>query len=195
MSSRSSFSDYELLKKVTGNDKKALETLYLRYSPVVYPLLLKIIRNEKIAEETLVDVFVLIWRKVSSFNFNTDNVYAWIITIARNKAIDVIRRLLDEDNVEEYTDEYENNYIMPVLSQGIMAMDMKAAQEMKANISDAFNNLTDAQKYVIELAYYEGLTESEISEKLNIPLPTVQSKIKMTLTSLNEFLIKSRKKQ
>lgn len=195
MSSRSSFSDYELLKKVAGKDKKALETLYSRYSPAVFPLLKKILKNDRMAEEALVDIFVLIWRRAASFNFKNENIYSWIIAIARNKAIDIVRRTSENESIKEYSDEYEDKYILPVLSSSIMAMDIKTAAELQPNIIDAFNNLTDAQKYVIELAYFDGLTEGEIADRLNIPLPTVQSKINVALSGLNEFLLKSRKKK
>ena len=195
MSSRSSFTDYELLKKVTGKDKKALETLYSRYSSILFPLLVKILKNEKMAEEALVDIFVLIWRRASSFNFKNENVYAWIVSIARNKAIDIVRRTSENEVVDEYNDEYENNYIVPGLASTLPPMDSKTALELKAKITDAFNNLTDAQRYVIELAYFDGLTESEIADRLNIPLLTVQSKIKIALSNLNEFLLKNGKKQ
>lgn len=147
------------------------------------------------AEEAMVDIFVLIWRRASSFNFKNENVYAWIITLARNKAIDIVRRTSEGDTIEEYNDEYENNFILPVLSSSLAPMDSKTASELKPNITDAFNNLTDAQKYVIELAYFDGLTENEIADRLNIPLPTVQSKIKIALSNLNEFIMKSGKKQ
>ncbi|QQS35897.1 MAG: sigma-70 family RNA polymerase sigma factor [Ignavibacteriales bacterium] len=183
------------MKKVTGKDKKALETLYSRYSPTLFPLLLKILKNERIAEETLVDIFVIIWRRAGSFNFGQENVYAWIIGIARNKAVDLLRRNSEDNTIEEYTEDYETRYILPVLSSGLASMDYKAAVEYKSKITDAFNELTDAQRYVIELAFFDGLTESEIAQRLNIPLPTVQSKIKIALNNLNEFLLKSRKKQ
>jgi RNA polymerase sigma-70 factor (ECF subfamily) len=194
LSSRSSFTDYELLKKVTGKDKKALETLYSRYSSIIFPLLIKILKNEKMAEEALVDIFVLIWRRAASFNFKNENVYAWIVTIARNKAIDILRRTSEAGTIEEYNDDYENKFILPELSTSIMTMDSASALELSPNITDAFNNLTDAQKYVIELAYFDGLTENEIADRLNIPKSTVQSKIKIALNNLNEHLLKSWKK-
>lgn len=147
------------------------------------------------AEEALVDIFVLIWRRAPAYNYNNENVYAWIISIARNKAIDIVRRTSENEVIQEYNEDYEKNYIMPALSSSLTPMDSKTAGELKANISAAFNNLTDAQRYVIELAYFDGLTESEIADRLNIPLPTVQSKIKIALTNLNEFVLKSGKKQ
>ncbi len=190
MSDSASSTDLELMTRVVSNDSKALEALYNRYSPLLYTLIKKITGDEKTAEEVLADVFVIIWRKSNLFDFNTGNVYTWIIGIARNKSIDTIRRRNSSDDIKEYTEEYENNIIIPSLSSLIDPLDIKTAMSLKDNIESALNQLTDAQQYVIYLAFYEGLTQKEIAAKLNIPLSTVKSKVKTTLSNLKENLIK-----
>lgn len=183
--------DLELIQRVANYDSKALESLYNRYSPILYTLIKKIVGDEKAADEILIDVFVIIWRKISYFDVNSGNVYAWLITLARNKAVDAKRRARDPQlaNVP-YDDLYENNVIIPRLSSAIDALDLKTVTSIADKTEDALNKLTDAQQYVIYLAYYEGLTESEISKKLNIPAQTVKSKIKIALSSLKDNLIK-----
>lgn len=183
-------SDIELIQRVAGFDSKALEALYNRYSSILYTVIKKIVTDEKLAEEVLTDVFVIIWRKINYFDFNTKNVYTWLITLARNKAVDTLRRNREVENIEEYNEEYENKYIIPRLSHEIDALDLNTALGIKGNVEKALNQLTDAQQYVIYLAYYEGLTEKEIAAKLNIPLQTVKSKIKIALTNLRDNLIK-----
>ena len=89
----------------------------------------------------------------------------------------------------EYNDDYENDYVIPRLSKFIDPLDLNNALSVKENFEGALNDLTDAQQYVLYLAYYEGKTENEIAKKLNIPLPTVKSKIKVALTSLKHNLI------
>lgn len=183
-------SDIELMQRVAGFDSKALEALYNRYSSILYTVIKKIVTDEKLAEEVLTDVFVIIWRKINYFDFNTNNVYTWLITLSRNKAVDTLRRTREGEGIEDYNEEFENKYIIPRLSHEIDPLDLKTALGIKGNVEKALNQLTDAQQYVIYLAYYEGLTEKEIAAKLNIPVQTVKSKIKIALTNLRDNLIK-----
>jgi len=198
----SPLTDIELMERVSSNDSKALEALYNRYSALLYTLIKKIVTDEQLAEEIISEVFVIIWRKVDLFEFDPGNVYTWLVTLARNKAVDTLRRSripekqstgersTKEQSLEPYNDAYENKYIIPHLSQVIDPLDIKTAVNIKGNVEKALNKLTDAQQYVIYLAYYEGLTQLEIAAKLNIPLPTVKSKIKIALSNLRENLIK-----
>ena len=190
MSVNTPSTDCELMQRVNVNDSKALEALYNRYSPLLYTLIKKIVIDEEIAKDVLSDVFVIIWRKIDLFDFNSNNVYTWIVTITRNKAIDTIRRARNSPEMEPYNDEYENKEIIPKLSQTFDPLDLETANNIKDGIEAAFNKLTDAQQFVIDLAYYEGLTQKEIAERLKIPIPTVKSKIKIALSNLKDNLIK-----
>ena len=182
--------DSELMQRVHVNDSKALEALYNRYSPLLYTLIKKIVVDEEMAKDVLSDVFVIIWRKIDLFDFNSNNVYTWIVTITRNKAIDTIRRARNSSEVEPYNDDYENKNIIPKLSQISDPLDLETANNIKDSINAALIKLTDAQQFVIHLAYYEGLTQKEIADRLKIPAPTVKSKIKIALGNLNDNLIR-----
>lgn len=191
MSAYSSLSDLDLFKRVSAYDSKALESLYDRYSSLLYTVIKKIVQKENAAEEILTDVFTIIWRKLEYFDFNTGNVYTWIITLARNKAVDYVRRNRQDNPVTaEYNDDYENKYIVPRLSPQIDSLDIATAISLKGNIEQALSNLTDAQKYVIHLAYYEGYTQAGIAARLNIPLQTVKSKVQIALSNLKDNLIR-----
>jgi RNA polymerase sigma-70 factor, ECF subfamily len=190
MSVNTPTTDSELMQRVHVNDSKALEALYNRYSPLLYTLIKKIVVDEDVAKDVLSDVFVIIWRKIDLFDFNSNNVYTWIITITRNKAIDTIRRARNSKEIEPYNDEYENKNIIPKLSPLSDPLDLETANNIKDGIEAALNKLTDAQQFVIYLAYYEGLTQKEIAERLKIPIPTVKSKIKIALGNLKDNLIK-----
>jgi len=197
-----SSTDIELMQRVSENDSKALEVLYNRYSSLLYTLIKKIVREEKTAEDILSEIFVIIWRKADLFDINNGNVYTWIVTLARNKAVDTLKRSRISINnppgpqttavqdLEIYNDAYENKYIIPHLSNLIDPLDLRTAFSIRDDVEMALNKLTDAQQYVIYLAYYEGLTQKEIAEKLNIPLSTVKSKIKIALSNLRENLVK-----
>ena len=190
MSVNTPSTDCELMQRVNVNDSKALEALYNRYSPLLYTLIKKIVIDEEIAKDVLSDVFVIIWRKIDLFDFNSNNAYTWIVTITRNKAVDTIRRARNSSEMKPYNDEYENKEIIPKLSQTFDPLDLETANNIKDGIEAALNKLTDAQKFVINLAYYEGLTQKEIAERLKIPIPTVKSKIKIALSNLKDNLIK-----
>ncbi len=182
--------DIEVMQRVAAYDSKALEILYNRYSPILFTLIKKIASDAAFAEEILTEVFVIIWRKVNLFDIYSGNVYTWLITLARNKAVDMVRRTRKNLKMPEYTEEYEDKFIVPKLSKQIDALDLTTALSIKNSVESALNKLTDAQQYVIYLAYYEGLTQKEIAEKLNIPYVTVKSKIKIASVNLREFLLK-----
>lgn len=184
--------DIELFERVINRDSKALENLYDRYSPVLYTLVKRIVIDQEKAEEILADIFVIIWKKSSMFDINSGNLYSWLINLARNKSLDLLKR---EKSIitDEYTEEYENTFIIPQISTLIPSNDLDKIFSNRDKIYSAFHNLTEAQQYVLSLAYYDGLTESEIAKKLNIPLLTVRSKIRVVLNTLCEILAKEDK--
>jgi RNA polymerase sigma-70 factor, ECF subfamily len=187
----SELADSELMRKVRTSDSRALEALYNRYSSVLYTLVKKIVKDASLAEEVLIDLFAIIWRKGYLYDERIGNAYCWLIMLARNKAIDAAKRKNGalEDH-EEYNDEYEDYFIVPRLSPEIDDLDLKTAVSIKGNIEEALHKLTDAQQYVIYLAYYEGLTQSEIATRLKIPIQTVKAKVKLSLGNLKDNLLK-----
>ena len=184
-----SLSDIEIMSKVGEYDSKALEELYVRYSPILYTLIKKIIKDKTRAQEVLTDVFVIVWKNEDSYNISAASIYTWMITLARNKAVDTKRRDENTDEMPEYNDDYEDRFIIPRLSKSIDALDLKKALSLQDKFARALNNLTDAQKFVLNLAYYEGKTHSEIAKKLNIPDATIKSKVKLSLANLRQNLI------
>jgi len=185
----SSLTDAEIMKRIANYDSRALETLYNRYSPILYTVIKKIVGDVQVSEEVLIDVFVIIWRKINYYNTKNGDAYTWLISVARNKAIDTVRRsksLIPD----EYDEDYENFYIVPRLSPQIDDLDLKTATSIKDNIEKALNKLTDAQKYVLFLGLYEGLTQAEIAQHLRIPAQTVKSKLKIALANLKDNLLK-----
>jgi RNA polymerase sigma-70 factor (ECF subfamily) len=178
-----SLTDAEIMLKVAGYDSKALEQLYDRYAPILYTLIKKIVTDKDTAEEILSEVFVTVWRQIDQFDFKTNNVYTWLITLARNKAIDVLNRN-NGKLLPEYTEDYEREHIIPKLSPEIEALELADVLNIKDKIEKALGSLTDAQKYVLELSYYGGMDQGEIAGKLNIPTMTVKSKLQVAFGNL-----------
>lgn len=183
--------DLELMREIARFESRALEELYDRYSPLLFTIIKKIAPNQSTAEDILADVFVIIWKKISKFDFNNGNVYTWLVTLARNKAVDVIRRERNAgQTVQLYDDEYEDYFIIPTFDKNMDSLDFKTAIALKPKIEKALAKLTDTQKYVLHLAYYEGYTIDEIADKLNVPVNTVRLKVMNALHSLRDFLVK-----
>jgi RNA polymerase sigma-70 factor, ECF subfamily len=146
--------DIEIIQKIATFESKALEALYNRYSSILYTTIKKIVTDERLAEEILTEVFVIIWKKGKKFNHKNGSVYTWLVLLARNKAVDVVRRLKEGNELPEYTEEYEDEFIIPHLSPVLENIDLKIASGLKSNVESALSRLTDAQQYVLSLAFY-----------------------------------------
>jgi RNA polymerase sigma-70 factor, ECF subfamily len=183
VSEKSTLTDAEIMLKVAGYDSKALELLYDRYAPILYSLIKKIVTDKESAEEILSDVFVIVWRQIDQFDFMTNNIYTWLVTLSRNKAIDFLNRRLGK-SLPEYTDDYEKEFILPKLSPEIHPIELEEVLNNKNRMEKALNSLTDAQRYVLELSYYGGMDQEEIAAKLKIPTVTVKSKLQVAIGNL-----------
>lgn len=180
-------SDLQLMGEIAKYKSRALEELYVRYASIVFTLAKKIAPDEKTAEDLVVDIFSIIWKRAAYIDFSHNCVYAWIIALTRNKAIDMLKRNRSpEATLDYYDDEYEETFILPHISPEIDNYEIRQVQKNKQRIENALDKLTDAQKYVIHLAYYEGYNINEISEKLGIPKETVRTKIYTALKTLND---------
>ena len=192
MGKYSGLPDQELLSKISAQDSRALEELYERYSPILYSLVQKIVPDRRIAEIILVEVFALIWTKAGTVNFEKGSVYTWIITLARNRAVDNLRRTRSpEGSLDVYDKEYEDFFIIPYLDENIDSLDIKTAMNIKPKMEAAMDKLTDAQKYVLHLSFYGGFTLGEISKKLNLPIEAVREKMLGAVHNLRENLLGS----
>ena len=182
-------SDLELMQEIARFESRALEELYDRYSPLLYTIIKKIAPDEATTDQILIEVFVIIWRKIDKFNFKTGDVYTWLVTLARNKAVDSLRRGRSGNASDQpYNDVYEDYFILPTFQDDIDSLDFNTAITLKPKVELALSKLTDTQKYVLHLAYYEGFTIDEIADKLNVPIETVRSKIMTALHNLRDYL-------
>lgn len=188
MNAINQLTDIELMLKAAAFDNEAVDEIYDRYSPVIYTIIFRIVVDQKLAEKILIDVFLIFIKKIEKINFKTISVYTWLLTLARNLAVDSVRRKRNPGSIADYTDDFEEKYILPRLAEEITQLNLEEVLADKEKVVEAVDSLTDAQKYVLELAYYEGLTESEIAKKLNIPFQTVRSKIQIALGNLKSKL-------
>lgn len=191
MSSNGILTDAEIMLKIAGYDSSALELLYDRYAPILYALIKKIIPNQELADKVLSEVFVITLKQIDQFDFKSSDVYTWLVTLTRNKAIDSMRRQQGKEK-RAYTEEFEKDEIMPKLSPEIKAMEFADVTRRRNYIQAAINSLTDAQKSLLDLSYYEGLDENMIAERLKIPVSSVKSKLRLVNVSLMKQIFNDR---
>lgn len=182
--------DLQLIQKISRYDSRALEELYDRYSPLLYTVIKKIAPDDATADGVLVEVFAIIWKKASEYDFTKTSIYTWIVTLARNRIIYELRRSRTMiKDTSSYTDEFEDFFVIPQLDKKIDNLDLDTAMNIKPKMEEALAKLSDTQKYVIHLAYYEGFTLDDISEKLGIPVETVRGKVMAAMHTLKDNLI------
>lgn len=191
MSADGILTDSEIMLKIAGYDSMALELLYNRYAPMLYALTKRIIPNQELAEEVLSEVFVIILKQIDQFDYKSSDVYAWLFTLTRNKAVDAMKRAQGKEK-RMYTEEYEKEEIIPKLSPEIKAIEFADVAGMRDKIETAINSLSDAQKYVLDLSFYEGLDENMIAERLKIPVSSVKSKLRLANASLMKQIFDDR---
>jgi len=173
----------ELIGGVAAGDQQALADLYDATSRAVYGLLLRILADAGTAEEVLLDVYTQAWRQAASYSAVRGSPMAWLTTIARSRAIDRLRRGRQERERCEPLDRAAQ-----AAAPGASAEDDVTARERGAVVRAALAALPPEQRDVIELAYFGGLSHTEIAAERGLPLGTVKTRTRLGLTRLRETL-------
>jgi RNA polymerase sigma-70 factor (ECF subfamily) len=174
------------LPAIARGDTGAFEALYDHYSPIVYALLLRILGNADDAQEVLQETFVKAWSNATMFDAVRGSEAAWLISIARSRGIDRLRaRKIRSDRENDAGREISHRSAFVEHATG--AEDAIRNQEQKA-VRGALAELPDAQRIALELAYFEGLSQSEIAARLNEPLGTVKTRMQLGMKKLRERL-------
>ena len=177
--------DQELLVRIAAGEKDALEAIYERYSTAVYSLARYMLRSEAVAEEATQDVFLNIWLKANSYNSSRGQPKTWIMSVAHNKIVDVIRYRRRAEAVSD-PKEYETLDLLPSEQVGT---DEAVVRNLEAErVRLALERLPAAQQEVVTLAYFGGLSQSEIAARLGQPLGTVKTRARLALQKLREEL-------
>ena len=181
----SAFSDEELLQRVAERDREALGTLYQKFSGAVYSLAVHMLRDSGAAEEVTQDAFFNVWRRASSYRRDRGKVTTWLFSIAHNRMIDELRRRRRRDQVHVYQDmETADGLADDAGDPSSYAI----FQMRRSEIKEALSTLRPEQREVVVLAYYGGLTHSEIAAKLDQPLGTVKTRMRLALKKLRDVL-------
>lgn len=171
----SNVEDSDLLAQLQKGDQAAMATLYDRYSKLVYSVALRVMRDPPAAEDVLQEIFMQVWRSPDSFVATKGSLGGWLAVVARNRSIDVLRRRRPSDSVDDLplaspfnlADEAERNYMME-------------------RARTAIDALPHEQRKTLEMAFFDGMTHSEIAESTGSPLGTVKTRIRSALMSLRK---------
>lgn len=173
----------ELIERVAAGDEQALAALYDETSRLVYGLLLRVLGDASTAEEVLLDVYTQVWRQAAAYSAGRGAPLAWLTTIARSRAIDRLRSGRAERQRTEPLD--------PVMYREASDEDVEgewAARETRKAVRAALDGLAPEQREVIELAYFGGMSHSEIAAARGQPLGTVKTRIRLGMSKLREAL-------
>ena len=176
-------SDATLVVQLLHRDMRAFEQLYDRHSRIVYALVLRILQQASTAEEVVQDVFLQLWRNAGQYQSDRGPFVPWLLTLARNRALDHLR--LKSERQRRREDQAEELIAISRAPEYEKALDEKRRAE---RVRSLIGTLSAPQKKAIEMAYFEGLSHSEIAAALQEPLGTVKSWIRNGLLRLKEGL-------
>jgi RNA polymerase sigma-70 factor (ECF subfamily) len=172
-------SDWSLLARVVQRDESALAALYDRYSGLVYSEALRILRDKGAAEEILQDIFYQVWRTAEKFDRSRGSLPGWLVVVTRNRAISRLRRR--GGRTEEELSENEVSFPFN--------LETAAAQnQLLERVKSAMAEMPEGQREAINLAFFEGMTHSEIASKTGEPLGTVKTRIRTALDVLRKVV-------
>ncbi|MEC5174508.1 RNA polymerase sigma factor (sigma-70 family) [Chryseobacterium nepalense] len=177
---KTQYSEEQLIVSLKDRNENGFHYLYDHYSGALYGVILRIVQSKDYTEEIIQDVFVKIWNSIHQYDSSKGRFYTWMINIARNTAIDYLKS-------KSFQNELKNQPLPDFVYNS-------AELSTTNNSSDfiGFNNVLDKletdKKELIDLAYYQGYTQNEISEKLKIPLGTVKTKMRNALMKLKDLL-------
>jgi RNA polymerase sigma factor (sigma-70 family) len=174
-----SFSEKDLIDRLQQQEEAAMTILYDRYSPALYGVILRIVKTEEIAEDVMQETFVKIWTSFGQYNPEKGRLFTWIVNIARNAAIDKIRS--KEFRVGSRETSIDHSPVNHLHSSYEVRPD-------HIGIKDLVGKLNPDQKKIIDMMYFDGYTQSEVAEELDIPLGTVKTRARAAMKFLTKLL-------
>lgn len=177
--------DDELMAGLTAGRLESLETLYDRYSALVFSVSLRVLYDWQLAEDVTQEVFLRLWQRPESYDPTRGRLLSWLMSVTRNRAIDEHRRISRRQRSEQGEEPQQelrdhDASIDPALGA--------ALAEMRGAVLVAMGALPVAQRKVIELAYFGGFAQTEIAERTGVPLGTVKTRARLAMRKLREAL-------
>ena len=173
--------DRQLIARLAAREAEAVAELYDRHAPHVYALARRILRRDSDAEDVVQEVFAQAWRSAAAYDRSRGTILAWLLIMTRTRAIDRLRH-------HESRPQGDSTQLPQISDSGRAAIDLLISDEQADRVRGALEELPPQQRVPLELAYYEGLSQSAIAARLSQPLGTVKTRIRMALGSLRDRL-------
>jgi RNA polymerase sigma-70 factor (ECF subfamily) len=174
-------SDIELLHAVARGDEGGLARLYGRYRIILFSVILRILKSREEAEDVLQEVFLQVWKRAKDFDESRGRPFTWLVTLARSRAIDRIRQLGARQRLADSAAQNPTDSTSDAVADTLHS-------EQREIVARALAALPEEQRHTLNLAYFEGLTQSEIAEQLDTPLGTVKTRMRSGMIKLRELL-------
>jgi RNA polymerase sigma-70 factor, ECF subfamily len=174
----------EWVREAANGDQAALARLYDSTNRMVYGLILRIVSNTHTAEEVLLDVYLQIWRKAETYSASKGTVLAWLFTIARSRAIDALRSRVSRESAQQGPLDLAAHAI----DRSPSPEENSAVAQRRQFVQQCVAELPVDQRQAIELAFFRGLSHSEIAAALKQPLGTIKTRVRLGMTRLRELL-------
>ena len=172
--------DADLAARLQSRDPQALAELYDRYGRIAYSLIVRVVRDGALAEDLVQETFLRVWNRAQGFDAQRGALGPWLLAVARNRAIDYLRSASGRERNAIELEEVDHPSLFVDMERDILASDCVRL------IRAALEKLTPKQREVIELAYFEGLTQTEMAERMGEPLGTVKTWVRTALKNLRE---------
>ena len=180
--------DEDLMERLGRRDLGAFEALYDRYGDLVYSVSLRIVGDSYVAEDVTQDVFLRVWRRPEQFDFSRGRFVTWLMSVARNRSIDQRRSQSRRMRHEAAPSGEEDEDVLPAEPGRDDPALAAVLSEERAAVRQAMEVLPPEQRLAIQLAYFGGLTQQEIANKLGQPLGTVKTRIRLAMQKMRRVL-------
>jgi RNA polymerase sigma factor (sigma-70 family) len=177
--------DQELVTRIRGGDEEAFRGLFRRYAPNAMALARRVVRQPSLAEEIVQEAFLALWRNPTGYDQERGSVRSWLLGTVHHRAVDAVRR--EESQRRRAESAVSVEVAQPDISEDVAA-ELDAPEERRA-VRTALDELPAEQRQVIELMYFDGLSQSTIAERLSLPLGTVKSRSLLGMRRLRAALV------
>lgn len=178
--------DNELIGRLRASDSQAMEVLYDRYAGLVYSVAFKILQNNSDAEELTQDVFITLWQR-DNYQSERGSLKSFLGLLTRHRAIDKLRK---RNTTQKFLDRWQLNIYES--SSTTLPLEEAKSLEQQKQLQKALSLLPSEQRQILMMNFFEGLSRAQIAEKLNLPVGTVKSRVRLAFVKLKKLLLEKK---